>query len=132
MRTDELIFGRPLVKPLAIHSVLPKYYSFPPPPRASLALVWISGTFPPFPVFPCFQLSPVASLQFKVKAHESCVFVSEASELGRSLASKLREELEKKSDWKPLEDRVREPSVKERSVVGKWVAARNQQPALWI
>lgn len=51
------------------------------------------------------------------------MFVSEASELGRSLASKLREELKKKSDWKPLEDRVSEPSVKERSVVGKWVAA---------
>ena len=67
------------------------------------------------------------SLQFTVKAYESCTFVSDASRTGKKLGFKLREEFKQKSDWQPLEERVPEPtplkSVKDRSVWGKQGAA---------
>ena len=53
--------------------------------RASLALVWISGNFPHFPAVPHFGLVQLASQQFTVKASESCIFASEASEAGKKL-----------------------------------------------
>ena len=66
-----------------------------------LALVWISGNLPHFPVVPHFGLVHLVSLQLTVKAMRAVHLFQKPVGLGRSLVSKLRKEFKQKSDWWP-------------------------------